>query len=1821
MADVGRNDYTIGGNVVPFNKAVDSAIAKLGQFFDNMASLSDEIDKFADRAGQKFDTVATKMAAAGANIGDGARDASTGFGQFNSAILKTLQGIDSTLKAISGLGTQVEDLADKIGGGAEVMAEVRAALDKIASAADAPKGKIADLIQVVQKFGDVSADDLSVEQIEELAQAFNSLSPEELATFPPVVQKLAEQIRVLFGSLTEGQVAADIADQLKAVLVGVGTSARAAKPALDDTSESVADTAKSAKEAAIAVSKFSLFLRATATLTGEAGQSLKGVTDAFEKFRTATNTKEQIESFKAFAQQLASLPIEKLEKLPPEFQELAIQVRSLAQNQDEIAGISKSIVDLGSNKEEISGLTDAFEKFAKATTAEEQKVALDAVNVELEKLGKTAGGIKELPEPLQKIARSIKGVADQGVPLANLAKTTESYGKVQNRVTNDMVALSAKTLKQKADQSALDEQYKLGQAGGVLGYGNRLKILTDQLENARGATEKVRIVTTTLIDVFKDISEATRDLSQFFTSSIKQSDDFAERFVKLKSAMESAGVVTPKLQDGFQEFLNTLERVTTFTDEELATAGAVIFQNLGEVAIGAATKAGQLGESIAKLTPEAKAATAQFQLLAAAGVTVGNKSANLAQAAEAVSKAVSGDISLLARLVPTIKNTPELLADTGKALQFVADRAKAFPSKTPIQTFAQELSNTSKNVGQALAVLRDAAIKVLTPVIVIFGQLAKTPVGAVAIQIAFLATTLLGGTIAALTFVKTLTNTIKASQFLADITKSLVNAKKALVSITSVENLVQGTSTKLKVADAAGNLILTGTTNTLAASISRAAAAATAFAVATFEFTVVAAIVVGAVVALVFVVDKLIGAWKRLSGAQEKTRTETSALGRALPNTFGAIERGYKGMLEASQKQLFANAEMDASFKSTLENTVDATDALKKSLEDVGKVVPLTNLPGAVDLAMRLAVGKTKEGLGEIEKLVNRLIPPPPAIIKPPVVQAPSVTPTAISFVDEQKQAIATLDSVYKGTLSDFASFAKTIVETTIRAAADVVEPIGAIVKNGIDKIIDDAMAKIKTFQGEAAKFGFKVFEQVVGVGITQFEGASATPMPATQPGKTDAQKNAEVANKLLEQAGITEERRARLRAQIIKGITDAALRGVREGIDQTLIATSGLTIELRTAATAAEDLGGQKFGAFLGAQAKALANDALTTETRQKAAQILSGQVGVLDNLVNLGKIDLLTARQRLTEHLATLKTNKNLANQVNEIAAVERGIAQNDRQRADNAAARVALGERDLSTQLATLDALIKLRQEREKAGASEAEVLGLRQQELTDERTLLQNASDLLAIGDPQIENARKIEEAVRARIAGTTLEVELRRDLIQLEEGAIGAIQRRNAIGKDTTDNTIEQLAAEAEIARRKGFLLDVEEKLADAVLTTANRVIDVKGNTAAAREETERALVKALKMKDTFGFLPESVKKLETALVGVFQKENEIALAAIDGEEPVTKTLAAAQARISAEADTLDSVHATADAYNELAELGQHIRDAAFERLVFETKSTDKANERLAILDEELHRLKERAERAPERVITPRERRRSDAGISLNQALEEAQDPFAGFFDKIGTEFLGFSDRLADGLASELMRAFSETGSFAKAQFGKIFRQIGISFGQLVIQKILSEIAGLIASAAVKLFISIFSGGPAIGGFGGFFGALFGGATPGKIGQHGFSGVVNRPTRFLAGEAGAERIDITPAGQVVPLAEEIGSGVFSAIASRLSGLIDNASTAVGFGGLQPALAGSHVTIIVKEPSPLTQVQFVDDVVAKRMDQRTKDLRKGLPRPIKNPTVRR
>ena len=136
---------------------------------------------------------------------------------------------------------------------------------------------------------------------------------------------------------------------------------------------------------------------------------------------------------------------------------------------------------------------------------------------------------------------------------------------------------------------------------------------------------------------------------------------------------------------------------------------------------------------------------------------------------------------------------------------------------------------------------------------------------------------------------------------------------------------------------------------------------------------------------------------------------------------------------------------------------------------------------------------------------------------------------------------------------------------------------------------------------------------------------------------------------------------------------------------------------------------------------------------------------------------------------------------------------------------------------------------------------------------------------------------------------------------------------------------------------------------------------------------------------------------------------------------------------------------------------------------------------------------------------------------LGQASEDLlqkQDVLKVGFDNTGVslDFLNSTQRgIVDGLTSM-------SGAMATATLN------GQKMGDAVVSSLKAIAAELIANAAVYSLLNIFTGGTFGATSGGLGKFLFGGFA-----QHGMDEVVTQPTMIVAGEAGAERVNITPLG--------------------------------------------------------------------------------------------
>lgn len=1563
--------------------------------------------------------------------------------------------------------------------------------------------------------------------------------------------------------------------------------------------------------------------------------------------------------------------------------------------------VDTAITKIGEFFDNIAALSDEIDQFAARAGQKFSAVASALEQGTTKTAQAAASGIAALDEKTQAtldviasgltvvaayvtkqeaLAASEKAVADAAALQAKAIRATkdafiasggseEAAKKRYVEIAGALDEEAAKAAIAAAQAQVLDQSFKRASSGGTVSFADLMVNLKDQLQDANDSLEKTRIVLNTAADAFRAIQEVGRDIARFFKEGADESDAFAERMVRLETAMDNAGFGGTRAKARFVDFLNGLEETTRFTNDELASAAAIITQNFAEMAESAGANARLLGQDIAVLGPEARQSAVEFLNLAAVGITVGNKLANLDVAANAVAKAIAGDNAELARLVPAIKNSPELLADTGKALEFLVERAGKGPDKTQLQQFTTATENLRQAIGEAITPARDFFLGVLQKAGLVLKALADDAVGRVVLQLTL-------GTITIVAFAEGIAaigrNVLAATQGLkifGALFTILFGLKKADKDATDKNALATGVNTAAQVANTSARQANIAVQGAQAAALGVNTAAQLA------EAEAKSVAVIAGAAATAGAISATAGA---TAGGAAATGGALASISAAVPPilavvaALAALVVGYKLL-----RPLFQSTadETDDLTKSTEENaaslvlvrgalndyinlTPDAIAAQQKLIEEIARAFPIATVPGLVKRSLDLTAVELERRRGEFERLFAQVLGDP-AKTQQQLDEALAITQdtTAIdsatkglsaaaqnavtSITTSVQYAVTRIRGGIEGFIIDAGNSLRVVMDNVITTlgrriselltsaipTAEIklnLQTTAKVVTDEIEKAADKIAKKLDTAKRGFVTASIDVLAKLTGkrkemIEAELFGEAAGPKKPEQTAAKPPTAEETQISN-LREKLA---KEQANLKAsvdEIINAFLTQGERQLLEGSDAALTKVRELTLELKRAGVSAKDLGGAKFGHLIDQQATLLANQSATEKGRQQAAQIISGQVSVLRDLVDLGELDLSTARARLVEHLNTLRANRNMATQINEIANVERGIAEIDQQRARNAATRLALGGRDLA----------QMREERAHQaaivadliarGAPEEKISEAKRTLLESDRAALEVAREMLTLGDPLLEDARRLEEEVRARVAGTEAEVALRREFVQAAEEEITATTRLNQVGTLGTDDALKHLAISAQSAKQKGILLDIEGKLAEAVISTASHQIEVSGNTAESRAQAEKALVAALGLRDVFGFIPTSIKKIEAALVGVFQKESEIGVATILARGSTEAAVDSTVKRINAEADVLQSVDATRDAYESLATITEDALRAVEQKGNEERKSPDQIAAQKAPLVALRDLLLELADLAPKVQLTPREQRRGEAKIRLQQAIEEAQDPFAGFFDRIGTEAINFSGRLADGLASEMFRAFEETGRFAKAQFGKIFRQIGLDFGRLVIQKIMQELAALLVSAIVKLFISIFSGGAAGGGGGGvasIFGYVLGGNK-----QHGFSGVVNRPTTMTFGEAGAERIDITPAGRVVPLAEEIGSGVFSALASRLNGLIESASVSIGAGnGLVPSLAGANVTIIVSEPSPLTQVRFVDDVVAKRMDQRSKDLRKGSPRPLKNPTVRR
>ena len=137
------------------------------------------------------------------------------------------------------------------------------------------------------------------------------------------------------------------------------------------------------------------------------------------------------------------------------------------------------------------------------------------------------------------------------------------------------------------------------------------------------------------------------------------------------------------------------------------------------------------------------------------------------------------------------------------------------------------------------------------------------------------------------------------------------------------------------------------------------------------------------------------------------------------------------------------------------------------------------------------------------------------------------------------------------------------------------------------------------------------------------------------------------------------------------------------------------------------------------------------------------------------------------------------------------------------------------------------------------------------------------------------------------------------------------------------------------------------------------------------------------------------------------------------------------------------------------------------------------------------------------------------GLDLTGGLKEAGEAFRKFFDETREGWASVQEGIANGIKSFLDIMITGTHDF-----GEAFVALWQSILDAVLQKIADFIASAIVEELFSIVLSISTGGLGGGLFGGLLDGIF---------QSGGSRVVSRPTLFMAGEAGPERVQFSPLG--------------------------------------------------------------------------------------------
>jgi hypothetical protein len=1339
-------------------------------------------------------------------------------------------------------------------------------------------------------------------------------------------------------------------------------------------------------------------------------------------------------------------------------------------------------------------------------------------------------------------------------------------------------------------------------------------------------------------------------------------------------------------------FISGTERATRFTQEEITQTFSNFIRGIGDVQNVASLNSRLIGESFREVGAGSKVAAAEMLTQAAAVLTLKGKADSLNTAENALLDAINGNVSTLQRYLPELRGTGVSASQVAAIVKRLSGEFTSMPPPTPIQLYGKAMNNLKQVVGDVRNEMRDKLLAVLTPVIDGFTRLANIGLGRTAIQAAVLV----------LGFIGVVSSINNMALGLSTLIQKFEGVKKTVESLIVVLRELRAAQDAAAKPPAPASPV--GAGGKAGAGLAAAALSGAAIAGAAKPAGEAGASVAkmgGLLAGVSGFVGKISAGFASMGGTIIKIGTGllkglgfvakmavwTLAISAAF-QLIGQIidlitgKRKWEGILSflkdfakgllgiGSESKKVIKESGDAALESSAK-TKQALDDMKSAIERLGQVVPLTRFPLLMKKAGQAALAAFKTEIEGVKGIITEMLR-----------ESPEVMADVFKEVEADAKARSTRRGPQFG-----------LRPTPLPFGPGAKVP-GAGILNEMEARGRDLEAALERKTGEK-------FEGFAGLFLKDF------------------------------------------------------IQKMKEAGDQAEAALTKTRIQARLLIADSTALASVDLSTFIAEQATALANQSKTNVGREAAAGLLQDQAGLITTMIGLGKIGTGEALKSLDVLLSTLETQKNLKGQVATILQLQQ--QRTELLKRDYQLLQDQLGLERISGDFA-LEQVAKLAAAREAefakrqtevdklstAGppfAAGADPRAAAQAKLDADRLESQKDIDAVAATALELEKRRfqlllkedsKMDNLVAGefkRLTDAKEYVKARETALSLEQGSFDALDTQVKLGDKTTEQGAQRLRDLIKEAEGTGTLALLSDKVATSVGLIADRTVEAGGGTDAAVDSAKAWVAEMLTAENAAKLGAEGVKIINAKAIELLNTEREIATERVKGNVPAEVAVDTITSLNAEQIDYLRSINASNASWRALLQQMEAAGQALQDNFDFQHLTVLEQEVYLKQLLEQENIGRRQLELSEKIFHTARETRKADATKGVFDRLDEIRSTFDTLGREIENMWLDTARSMGDSLVEEMFRA----GSLFKAQFGKVFEQIGRDFLKQVVSLMVSKLAELTAAGLLSGFdksreakkeqttaekaatgvglagkaVDVLKGGKK-GGLGGLIGGgvdLFAGAKTGGLGAaigglfgiggkkagkegegtplagdplldrldviiqiltqqlitaggsadflkglpgvgaltslipgfgvassllggllHAASGtdqIVRRPKLFLAGEAGPERVTVTPQGRPgfdVGQLDRLGqSSITQALRSSIAAL---GQSAVG-PSLAPVVAvgGPQISVQVHEATPLTWVRVVDEKIAPRLRQRQKDLRDmSLGVTPKSPTAR-